>query len=75
MFSLHKTYKIAYRAGYNKRAGRRHFINRIKEQAKNVQAGLQNFLKTVREYAPLLESSEYLQFTGKIKKGKSDRLC
>ena len=59
MFSLHKTYKIAYRAGYNKRAGRWHFINRIKEQAKNVRAGLQNFLKTVREHAPLLESSEY----------------
>ena len=58
MFSLHKTYKIAYQAGSNKRAGKRHFINRIKEQAKNVRAGLQNFLKTVREHAPLLESSE-----------------
>ena len=25
-----------------------------------MRAGLQNFLKTVREHAPLLESSEYL---------------
>ena len=58
MFLLHKTDEITCRAGYNKRAGRRYFINRINEQAKNVRAGLQNFLKTVREHAPLLESSE-----------------
>ena len=31
---LYKTYEIAYRAGYNKQAGRRYFINRIiNEQA------------------------------------------
>ena len=58
MFLLHKTYEITYGAGYNKGAGWRYFINRIKEQAKNVGAGMQNFLKTVREHAPLLESSE-----------------
>ena len=58
MLLLHKSYEITYRAGYNKRAGRRYFMNRINKQAENVQAGLQNFLKTVREHAPLLESSE-----------------
>ena len=59
MFSLHKTYEITYGAGYNKGAGRRFFMNIVKEQAKKEGAGWQNFLKTVREHAPLLESSEY----------------
>ena len=61
MFLLHKTYEITYGAGYNKGAGRRFFMNIVKEQAKKEGAGWQNFLKTVREHAPLLESSEYLQ--------------
>ena len=60
MFLLHKTYEITYGAGYNKGAGRRFFMNIVKEQAKKEGAGWQNFLKTVREHAPLLESSEYL---------------
>ena len=60
MFLLHKTYEITYGAGYNKGAGRRFFMNIVKEQAKKEGAGWQNFLKTVREHAPLLESSEYI---------------
>ena len=60
MFLLHKTYEITYGAGYNKGAGRRFFMNIVKEQAKKEGAGWQNFLKTVREHAPLLESSEYV---------------
>ena len=34
MFLLHKTYEITYGAGYNKGAGRRFFMNIVKEQAK-----------------------------------------
>ena len=56
---LYKSYEITYRAGYNKRAGLRDFINAINKQAKNVQAGLQKFLKIVREHARLLKSLEY----------------
>ena len=54
MFLLYKAYEITNRAGCNNRAGRSDFMKSIKEQAENVQAGLQKFLKIVREHARLL---------------------
>ena len=59
MILLYKIYEITNRAGYNKRAGMKDLINTINEQAENVRAGLQKFLKFVSEHARLLESSEY----------------
>ena len=60
MILLYKIYEITNRAGYNKRAGMKDLINTINEQAENVRAGLQKFLKFVSEHARLLESSEYV---------------
>ena len=54
MFLLYKAYEITNRAGCNNRAGRRDFIKSINEQAENVRAGLQKFLKIVCEHARLL---------------------
>ena len=54
MFLLYKAYEIINRAGCNNRAGSIDFIKSINEQAENVQAGLQTFLKIVREHARLL---------------------
>ena len=51
--------QIINQAGYNKRAGRKDFINTLNEQAETVRAGLQKFLKIVSEHAGLLERSEY----------------
>ena len=51
---LYKIYEITNRAGYNKQAGMRDLIITTNEQAENVRAGLQKFLKIVREHACLL---------------------
>ncbi len=54
MILLYKIYEITNWAGYNKRAGIKELINTIKQRAENVRAGLQKFLKIVREHARLL---------------------
>ena len=51
MFLLYKSYEITHRAGCNNRAGRRDLMKSVNEQAENVRAGLQKFLKIVREHA------------------------
>ena len=52
--------KIAKKAGWNKRAGRKCFLDRLYEQAENLRAGWKINLKNLSEHAPLLGTSEYI---------------